>query len=153
MDAADLAACENAVAAVSAAADLADQKAAESDGFFARTIMGAGSTIDAMKADAYATRNGFTVLRAKLDGFEARGDGSHADAVDIIRSAGAFADVSQLLAAAQSVDVGHVAAGVAADTAHQALTDVAAGATAGVGIYLTVAALGLGGFFVFKAMK
>lgn len=146
-------ACETALARIAAAAQLAQQKADESDGVFS-SLLGAESTVAAMRADVAATLTGYSVLAAKLERWRLSPELATADAVaDFLRSASVFANVSDLLAAARTLDAGTAVRTIAADTAHDVVKDAAAGATAGLALYGTVAVLGLGGLGLLAALR
>lgn len=153
LSAADLDACQQALDKVGAAADLADEKAAGAGGWFS-SLIGAESTAAAMKADAAATRNGFNVLSDKLTRWRLDPTvADHAAALDFIQSAGAFADVSQLMAAAKMLDASNAAVTIAEDTAKDAAKAAGAGLALGGLGYLTVLALGAGGLGLFAILR
>lgn len=150
----DLAKCAQAVAMVSAAADAAEAKAQDSDTWWARTVLGSESTVNAMKADAAATRHGYEVLREKLDRWTADPSlADHAAALSFLDAANSFADCSALIASAKQLSASNTVLTVASDTAHDVAQDVAAGATAGLGIYATLALLGLVGWGAFSFLR
>lgn len=110
-------------ALLSRAADDADAKAA---GLASSMLRGTwfgpdDSTVSAAESDAYATRNGLATFRAKVAGWATSPDLVSGDAVlDLLRSARAWADLSQLEAAVSASSAGTIIGGTLKDTVNDA---------------------------------
>lgn len=105
------------------AANTADQKARDAS-YAAAVLTGSVSTYNAIQEDARQTRKLYDIMRAKRNVVVAQGQ----DAVVIaIRDMGQYANIDQLVAAAQMLNLGNIAKTTVTPTLGQSTTLILGG--------------------------